>query len=59
MVGYFKREAKIMLLLPVFLIVLGVLATFISVNRHNVVDIDKCLDSGGKYLQESNECLYK
>jgi hypothetical protein len=40
-------------------IIIGVIAAFIVPYMLHQVDIDKCLDSGGKFEYQNNRCVWK
>ena len=53
----FKKEAKLMFLIPLALIIFGILASLFVPWISRQLDIDSCLDGGGKYDYENNKCL--
>lgn len=55
--NHFVREAKLMLLFPLLLILLGIIAGLLVPIVMKQVEIDRCLDSGGKFDYNTNQCL--
>ncbi len=53
----FKKEAKLMFLIPLALIIFGVLASLLVSRISRQADIDSCLDGGGKYDYENDKCV--
>jgi hypothetical protein len=53
----FKKEAKIMFLIPLALIIFAVLASLFVPKISRQLDIDSCLDAGGKYDYENDKCV--
>lgn len=53
----FKKEAKLMLLIPLILIVFGILVSLFIPKISRQLDIDSCVDAGGKYDYENNKCI--
>lgn len=53
----FKKEAKLMFLIPLVLIIFGILASLFIPKISRQLDIDNCLDGGGKYDYENNKCI--
>lgn len=53
----FKKEAKLMFLIPLVLIVFGILAALFVPKISRQIDIDSCLDTGGKYDYEIDKCV--
>lgn len=54
---HFTREARLMLLLPVLLITIGILVATAAPWLKRQVDVDRCLDAGGKYEYQANTCI--
>lgn len=59
MSNHFSREAKLMLVFPIILIALGILIAIVGPWLHRQVDMDRCLDSGGRYEYEANRCIHR
>ena len=53
----FRKEAKLMFLIPLALIILGILVSLLVPKISKQLDIDSCLDTGGKYDYENNKCI--
>ena len=53
----FRKEAKLMFLIPLILIIFGILASLFIPRLSRQLDIDHCLDAGGKYDYENDECI--
>jgi hypothetical protein len=56
---HFSREVKIMIGIFMVPIIIGVIAAFIIPCVLHQVEIDKCLDSGGKFEYQKNRCIGK
>lgn len=56
---HFSREVKIMIGIFMAPIIIGVIAAFIVPYVLGQVEIDKCLDSGGKFEYQNNRCIGK
>lgn len=57
MSNHFSREAKLMLVLPVLLITIGFLVAIVSPWFKEHAEVDRCLDAGGRYDHETNNCI--
>jgi hypothetical protein len=55
--SHFSREAKMMLFFPLILIIMGILASIFAPKILRQLDIDRCLDNGGKFDYEKNICV--
>jgi len=55
--SHFVREAKLMLLFPFILILLGIIASLLVPKIMQQIEIDRCLDSGGKFDYSTNQCV--
>ncbi len=53
----FKKEAKLMFLIPLSLIIFGILVSLFVPKISRQLDIDSCLDSGGKYDYDNDRCM--
>ncbi len=53
----FKKEAKLMFLIPLALIIFGILVSLFVPKISRQLDIDSCLDSGGRYDYENEKCI--
>ncbi len=53
---HFSREAKIMLWLFVAPIIIGVVLSYVIPILKHHSKVDRCLDSGGKYIYEKHQC---
>lgn len=56
---HFVREAQIMIGLLVVPIVIGIIAALVVPFLLHQIDIDKCLDSGGKFEYGKKQCIGK
>lgn len=57
--SHFVREAKFMFLLPLLLILFIIIAALLAPRIMNQVEIDRCLDSGGKFDYNTNQCVHQ
>jgi len=57
MSDHFSREAKLMPFFPALLVVIGVLAAVLGPWINQQVEIDRCLDAGGRYDHGTNSCI--
>jgi hypothetical protein len=55
--GIFKRETKILLLSAIALIAITLIAALGGPYLFKQISIDRCLDSGGKFNYQTNECI--
>jgi hypothetical protein len=53
----FKKEAKLMFLIPLALIIFGILVSLFVPKITRQLEIDSCLDGGGKYDYDNNRCI--
>ena len=53
----FKKEAKLMFLIPLALIIFGILVSLFVTKISRQLDIDSCLDGGGKYDYDNDKCV--
>ena len=53
----FKKEAKLMFLIPLALIVFGILVSLFVPTISRQFAIDSCLDGGGKYDYDNDRCV--
>lgn len=56
---HFSREVKIMIGIFMVPIIIGVIAAYIVPFLLHQVEIDKCLDSGGKFEYQHSRCIGK
>lgn len=56
--NHFRREARIMAGMLLVLLLLGLIASFVGPYLIRYIEVDRCLDSGGKYDYEKNCCLH-
>jgi hypothetical protein len=56
---HFVREARIMIGLLAVPIILGIIVAFVVPFLLHQIDIDKCLDSGGKFEYGKKQCIGK
>jgi len=54
----FKKEAKLMILLPLLVILVGILAGIVVPYVLRQIEIDKCLDAGGSFDYQTKSCLF-
>ncbi len=52
-----KKRENLMLLIPLILIIIGILASLLVPKISRQVDIDRCLDAGGKYDYANDRCV--
>ena len=53
---HFERESKWMAAVFVLLLVVGVVAAFVVPYVLTQIDIDRCLDGGGRYDYAATKC---
>jgi hypothetical protein len=53
---HFEREAKWMAAVFVLLVAAGVAAAFVVPNVLTQIDVDRCLDNGGRYDHAAAQC---
>ncbi len=55
--SHFSRESKIMILLFILPIVIGLAVAIFYPQIKRQIEIDSCLDSGGKFNYEETKCV--
>ena len=56
--SHFEREAKLMVGFFVALILVALLAGLFGPKIMRFLEIDKCLDAGGSFNSEKQQCVY-
>lgn len=55
--SHFSREAKIMIGLLVVPLVVGLIVSIFAPSIMHQLDVDRCLDSGGKFDYDNSTCI--
>lgn len=56
--NHFRREARMMAGTFIALLLLGLIASFVGPYLIRYMEVNRCLDSGGKYDDEKSACLH-
>lgn len=54
--GHLRREAKIMFWFVVAVLLVGIAAVVIVPRVKALLEVDRCLDSGGSFNEKTHEC---